>query len=403
MRKLSFLLFVLTAATLASCGGGSGTDEATRTPTQQAAEGRETPDNVWLDLLSRVPANQNVSSGILMTDFARLREALGVAQPAHDAPGQAIFDYLGSISVFRDQAGNYVEPGIVTSSLAGRAQFNAEFEESRTRWGFTIADIDQVLSMLGNEGSLQILRGRFDSAAIDDALRNDAAFANALQVDEQQGVTFYGWSGAPPTSPVSEPQVDAAQRLGLSLAIDENLVYYDRTDRIVDVVNAASGLSPSLTDIEGIRLLAEGLGRYDLYGAGLGVRTTTVSSVARLLCGLNCPQESLDAIAAEVREQGVLLPFDTYVTGVGKDADGFYLIAIVLHEDDATAQANANLLRQRIERGATTTSQEKWSDILRDLEISAEGKLLYVTARVDAPQLWSHLIFAGNLLLVTED
>ncbi|MEX2159290.1 MAG: hypothetical protein WEB04_07810 [Dehalococcoidia bacterium] len=393
----------LLAIILASCNGGGGnTDDATPVTTA-SPEIRETPDNVWLDLLSRVPADQDATYGIVMSDFASFREALDIAQPAHDAPGQEIFDYVGSISLLRDEAGNLIQSGINTPELIAGSQFNADFEAVRTRWGFTIADLDQSLSVLSNDRSLEILRGRFDGAAIGDALRNDAAFANALQVDEQQGVTFYGWIGAPPTAPVSQQEIDAAQRLGLSLAIDENLVYYDRTDRIVGVVNAASGLSPSLTDIDGIRLLAEGLGRYDLYAAGLGGRTTTVSVAAEIQCGIGCPEDTLAAIESELRAQGVLLPFDTYVTGAGRDGEGFYFVAIVLHSDEATAQTNADLLRQRIERGATTTSQEKWNAILRDLEISAEGPLLYLIAHVDAPSLWSQLLFAGNLLLLTED
>ena len=332
-----------------------------------------------------------------MNDYARLREALGLSAPEADASMEELDEYLGRLMVTEDSEGELIPLGLEPARILGLWRFPLGFETFREQWGFALGDVEQDLSLFTKE-PIEVLRGRFDQRSIDDALRSDATYGDFVREATHSQVAYYTW---PERDPLDF--LDLPVRWGHGLATQGDFLYWAPSGQIERMIDIGLGNERSLADIERYRLLAEGLGRFDVYAASVTDVTVPVSVAAILMTGVGATAEQLETMEAELRQQTLLLPYEGTATGVGADDRGFYTVVVVVHPDEQTAKKNGTRLEARIDEGATNRFGVRWNAVISELDVVTEGRVLIARMYSDDTKLWYNLVVRKEPLLLFDD
>ena len=119
-----------------------------------------------------------------------LASELPSASPDPGAGESALFDSLVDCSSTRQATS-----GTAPAEITGITEFPPLFDETRVQLGFTIADIDQDAWTGWGDGGhpFQVLHGRFDRLAIEQAVHADPVSAGLLATVSHGGVDYYQW------------------------------------------------------------------------------------------------------------------------------------------------------------------------------------------------------------------
>ena len=149
----------------------------------------------------------------------------------------------------------------------------------------------------------------------------------------------------------------------------------------------------TLADVDALRTLASALEAEGAYAAAL---TTDTGAFAR---DAAVPDDVPPDVAEAVARQVLLRPYEAVASGVGRDADGPYVVLVFVHADDEAAAENVGRLRRIVLEGDSFAAKRPWRDLFDVASIEADGPV--VTARLPANvgRLWLDVVLGGDSLL----
>lgn len=377
-------LGVVVALVVAACGseGGKGVPR--------------TAESVGIvDMLQLVPDIAPVRSNQLMVNlYWRAAAAGGVEVPAAGADVKQTARYMFTLTS-DPQAGI----GARGSTLAQQAVY----PEVPAATGFGIADVAADISAAVPPGNMLAARGRFDTGHIDEVLRADSTWADALTTPTQDGTTIYRW--------LDDHAMDLTRRrTGLFTDIggsrrfafpEASTFVYTRDDATMRAaLNARAGGTSLAADPE-YAALAAALDGQQVYSAVV----LQPSSTADLLSG---PVDATTDAAELARRKSEL---DAYglgpyrLAGIGQSrVDGTPRTVIALvNADEAAAATNVDRLRTALQSGSDTVTDKPWSTMFAVESVTAKGELTVavLTSTGSPPKVtqWFRLAMPGSNLL----
>ncbi|TAK55831.1 MAG: acyltransferase, partial [Dehalococcoidia bacterium] len=164
---------------------------------------------------------------------------------------------------------------------------------------------------------------------------------------------------------------------------------------------AGAGEGPSLAVDGRFAILAGALAESGTYTAFISTDTTPYSlgRLAATIAGPDADGATLDSVRVSLAAEPALRPFEAYATGAGVDAGGQFTELVLLHGDEGAARANAELLRERIDAGASWLAGRRYADLIGGADIRVEGRLVVARLRTTSALFWFALPAASDTLL----
>jgi hypothetical protein len=389
-RGVAVLLAVLV---LAACGGGTG-EQPTRPVEETAAEdgtdaeeaieqdGEVAPDEEpetaesegeagrWVSVLATVPDDASTRALVVVNDHAAAARAREI--------------------VPRD------EPIVAGSSFSG-ALSPDDADEWRVSFGFDVGQVELDLEAGLPPERYEVLQGRFDPDAVDDAVRSDPVWADELETAEHLGVTYYRWgedrsqdlARSSPTRPIG-----VGGRLAL---VDDVIMRAAWTEGIEQMIGARSGERPSLAEAGDLVEAARAIEHHGGFSASL------TTDVLRFEAG-QAIVGNLDLQGAEDQPQAseeipALDAYRALATGVGVDEDGWFQLIALAHDDETDAAANAERLEEVLADGVSFVSGAPWQEVVDDWTITVDRAVTVAVLRTASRGLWNHIVQRPDLVI----
>ena len=371
-----------------ACGGSGG-------PPQTEAEVS------WIELLAHVPDTESTRQSTMISDYARTRAELSLDRPPSDASEAALAEYANAL-LLGDGDGTGFYGGLFAGGVL------KEPGSMRTEVGFSFVDIDQHVVAGGELDSYTIWRGRLDADAIDDAVHDDPVFSDLLEEESHEGVSYYTWGG---DNDIDPERATALRRLGSGhkLAINDGVAYWSvLTQTMLEMIDAGTGASGSLADLEDYQLLAGALDELNVFVGSFSTSVSGGRADPETLCPLRCPGETLADVEEFLNEEPLLVPYGAFASGTGIDDRGRFSAVVIVHDDEASARENVDRLTERIEDGHSLYYGDPipWTEEFfpdgspsKDyLDVSSDGRLLTARIYSDDGSIWFRLVLSGLLL-----
>jgi hypothetical protein len=93
-----------------------------------------------------------------------------------------------------------------------------------------------------------------------------------------------------------------------------------------------------------------------------------------------------------------LWPFNAHAVGFGLDEDGPYMAVALVHDSPALAENNVAQLARRIDAGANLEAGLLWSNLIDEVEVRADGRVLLATLRGSITGDWIDIALTESLL-----
>ena len=271
---------------------------------------------------------------------------------------------------------------------------------------FDVRNIDQTIVAGPPSSQLDVVRGRFNPQATDEAL-SACSECSSPSRGEHRGIPCYGWGEdytADADMSFAPPAFESLGRGGRIAVLDE-YVFRTLGTSEMKAIDTSLDQYPPLADVEEFSLLAVGMSRLGAYTMLLSddAEAWELDGLAGLSLGEGASQGDIEKMRQKLGESGPWLrPYEAYATGAGKDEDGSYMALVLVHADGASAEENGGLLRRRIEEGSSTVYGVPWSDQIDvdTLEIKAKGRLLLAKLRGGlAADPFNWMYFRDTLIL----
>jgi hypothetical protein len=330
-------------------------------------------------LLERIPSGQG--GFVQLANWRAARDAAGVEQPATDADGDEVVEYLRALE----------QLGFATVSpyeLAGRAT------ALRDELGFSVVDLD-ASAAIGEPPDLAVVfDGRIDADTVRDAVEDDPVFADRLQTAEADGVEYWSWGddGAVDVRGTSE-----LRRLGesLRLAVVDGGALLTRQTGLMEDLLALDGDDDgrSLADDEDLAAVA----------GALDERAAIAALLSDEAPGTD-PVQVLESQGSSVPgdDEPTLPAYRAYGTGVASVDGDPTLVVVLAYGDEERAQEAAEALQARFDDGVSSATQQPWSELVTDAEVSTAGRLVVATGTIaEHPRLWFQMVVQRDSLLAT--
>ena len=303
-----------------ACGGG---DEGTG-------------DAGWIvGLLARIPDTEASGHEVEMVDLAFAAAAAGIEVPPVGAPADDVAGFLFGLP--RDA----LLPDLLRQAATA-------VDEVRAELGIDPTAIGAALVAGTPPEQFVVLRGTFDTAAVESAVSSEPVWSGLLAIAEHAGVSYYTWGD---DLTVDVERVTAARPLGQGgrLALDDGYLYWvPWTAGIEALIDAGAGTVPTLADRPLLVQAAEILQREQVYSAIL-----------------------TDAPLIEGRAvSGLVLG-----VGGGRDDAGAFWVVVAIHDTAAAAEESAAAFRSVIAEGSVVTNQP-WSERVTSFEVTVEGEAM---------------------------
>lgn len=318
-----------------------------------ACGGDDAGDGVgWIvGLLERLPDAENSGREIQLADLGAAAVAAGISVPAPGAPAEDIQRYL--VGLPRDA----LVPEIMWRG-------GMEVDSLRTELGLDLAAVRGTATAGWPPELFVVLRGDFDAAVVDAAVRADPVWSDVLAVAEYDGVDYYTW-GDDFEHDLS--RTSAARPLGWGgrLALDDGCMYWvPWTAGLEALIDAGAGTVPTLADRPTLRRAAELLQQEQVYSA------------------LLTDQPLLPAGDAP---GGRLAPYLALGLGGGGDADGIFWVVVAVHATESAAEESAAGFRSGLAADTVLSLGAPWSDMVTDSEVTTDGTAMIAVLRTDRP------------------
>ena len=327
-------------------------------------------DTVYEGLLGAIPDTPEARASVFINDYALVRRIFAsiilLPGPGDDEDAVAQFNtWLPPLFWPKEEADAPPVSWFGNHSFFGPVNHrNINFQY----FAFDVRNMDQSIIAGPPRTALDVVRGRFDPQAADEAL-GTCSECPAPSREEHRGIPFYSWGedyAGDADMKFAPPAFDSLGRGGRIAVLDEYVFRTLGASDMKALIDANRNEGRSLADVEEFRLLAGGMSRLGAYS---------------MLLSDDVEVWGLEAESAEAGPR--LRPYDAYAVGAGKDETGPYMALVLVHADDTSAEENVGLLRRTIEEGSSTWYDAPWSDFtdVDRLEIDAEGRVLMAKLR----------------------
>ena len=163
------------------------------------------------------------------------------------------------------------------------------------------------------------------------------------------------------------------------------------------MIAARQGQIPSLADVEDFRLLARGMSALDAVELMLTDDTPGFDSV---LEGVSNETDREQTRQRSLGSTPMLRPYQALASGLGFGAEGRYMALVLVHDNEAEAERNAELLRERLAVAHSFDTGRPWAEQIERVEILVQGRVLLAKLHGEAIALnWNEFRFFDPLLL----
>ena len=329
----------------------------------------ETPETGrWLELLRILPENDVTlhAAYIQTSEYADILQTL--SSETTDAPSAPPVDIMAH------------------SNLPLFLRYSDE--EWKTTLGFTIDDVTaSVYASAGPPYEYQAVQGTFTREDIEYAAKNGPLHEHC-EIDSWGGYEYYRWGEDMSIHMDWRSNVRPLGR-GCRLAyIDGCAFWIPWTDGIEEMIDAYKGNIPSLADRADYQLLAAELEKQDTVTAFFSSNTLSIAEFKDMFrTNLEeMEQQGYDKQLEAFENEPLLKHFTSFAAGAGEDAQGTYMVIVLMNPDESTAKANAGLLERRINESQVMPQVKNidpeenpmtWMDTgrIENIEVTSQGTL----------------------------
>lgn len=359
----------------------------TPSPTTAAPTPTRTPvgpiEGVFLGLLGRIPVLETEQFVLVLNDFTKVQEALGIS-PA-DFPGgeDGVVDYVLTI---RGPSDNRLD---LISSLPAITGFGSFLNtgnmglEGRKYFGFDFRDVSSsaVLNVAPESADrkIQVTLGEISGELASDLL---AACGECIQPElpVHNGVEYQAWSRN--TRRARDlPPLFGANVFPTRLIINDGVALQAIDDAGIEaLIDLSLGLSDSMADDDDIVALVTAMDEYEASVVVISSPGFTLDKLLERYATYEIPEIEEFATMAPL-----LWPYLAAATGVGRDAEGLFNVVALVHESEGAAQENAARLPVRIrdvvQQRSSRLGLVRWSEQIASVETVVDGRVLIARLR----------------------
>lgn len=326
-------------------------------------------------LLHAIPDNQDSRMNVVINDYAAASAALQVERPAAGLPSEVVMDYAYLLK---------------TKGLLYKGPFITGFDENvnitltvlEKNAGYDLRDIDQsaVAGLTPNE--FTAINMSDDTHEIAQTISDSKAWPSPVK-ETYQNTIVLSWGEDQVADPKNKlnPPAYSPTGLGAKLAFPKSQIFYTTwADGIHKMLDANAKRGPSLADADDFQQLAKAAVELKLYSMIFSEHTQSVDSLVQLYTRIHPDPNDIQKYKAELEAEPKLKAYVALATGVGKDANGFYMGLALVHSDQANAQQNADLILKRLSGEGVTSWQKPWNQLFKvsDAVIKVSGSTLKV-------------------------
>lgn len=348
--------------------------------------------DAYLDLLALVPAARETRARVLLNDYERAVEALGLVRPGPEAERSEVLAYAERL----DRAG--LAPGPYVSGFDASAA--ATLDALRANAGYDLRDVALSLSAGEPPEAYSALALQTASDKIRRTLIRNTRDA---RLEAYAGAPVLRWGGefdAEPARRLRAPMYDSLGR-GAKLAfLERTLLYTVWTQGLYRMLDARAGELDALADDVDLRALARGLAELGAFSALLSDRT---QSARRIVQARGDP-----GLAERLAAQPQLAGYEAFAVGLGRDEAGPFVGLVLIHDAASDAQANAARLASRLRDGISLSALRPWRERFdpERATIWSEGRALSAKLRFaqadPPPRAWLDWVYEHDPLLLHE-
>ncbi len=359
------------AMVLAACGSSDDPAAPTETVTPP------TEVSLFEELLGAIPDTPDTRESVIINDYAAIRELLEVALPGPDAGQPAMEEYLKAI---------LIPTNMPRSPFFGFGR-DAPWQPKREYVAFDARNVDQSVEAGIVPQLLEVAWGRFDPEATAQALAS-CSECPPPDMETQSGVPFYSWGADFAGNIADRGQPPLFDQLGRGgrLAVSSGWVYRTiETPGMRALIDSGGGNGQTLADVAEFRLLGAAMSSLGAYAAIFTDQTQRISAAAGDTPLFNHLPGVQEKLIGEIGNSTLLLPYQAFAAGEGRDDAGRYMALALVHADAGQAEENAQRLRTRITDTQAYPELKDWRDRLEDFSVAQEGRVLLVRVRGDGP------------------
>lgn len=365
IRPVAALLAVLACVlTAAAC-----TDDAAEDSTGPPAGGGSGPG--FAELVGKLPEEHiTLGAPLLLGDLAATRDHLGISEaPASDA---ALREHRAQLFAAPPAPAFFPMPQRLSDAVDA-----ADPHAMRDATGISIEEIDRYLSVGHAASSLDIYVGRFDANAISAALGTP---------EDRDGGQLWAVDASGPAAPTR------VSPFGYPVWI------YLRGDTMVWAQDAAA-IERAIATLD--RPESGGAKRVVLELARALDEHHPTGAYVHL--GAVEPLEGMDGAYTPPPEP--LPRYEGWAVAVLPSSDATQAVLALAYADDVTAEAAAAALEANISVGTSFRTDQPWTEVLLDHDVSVDGNVTLVRFRTTGARGrdWSVLAFYRDLPIFVTD
>ena len=357
--------------------------------------------NTYIELMSLVPADFAVrDSGyvsFVLIDHSSYYEDYGIT---FSTPEEFI-DLFGTTPLI-----NYLAYG---DFITGYTRYLLTSPIRKEYVGYDITYVDAEIHIREHPTIGIAAIGRFDPQATRDALSHQDEWPSwavtAYTSEDYRGVTIHSWGSGLEThmsTTLCPPHIDQLGRARPLAVTDKYLFNANSAEDIKLSIDTSQGQHSSLADLPEYAAIANGLTDLNVYAA-----MVCEEAIANLfLSSLEYEHNPQSEAEVEMLINSMGIPLKNFLifgTGLGADEKGTYTAVVLYHENSDDALQNVSLLKQRIENVKSISSDELWSTIISDTDITTEGNTLLAKLYTSSQGFWLNLIYDWDNLLFHEE
>ena len=380
MRRLGALLAmaVVTAIATTGCGVSGGSDGG--------------PVEAMLGRVADTPANRQQ---VVVVDYARAREVLGIDQPPTD-PSDAQLTRL--LQAYGPSSPNRGQPDPVDVGSPSLFLQGNRVDEFRRAIGFSLVDADQEISAGQPPDVVTVVTGRIDPDRVEKAVTTDPEWKDDLERADHGGGTYYRWG---PERRLNPDRIGPVRPVGVGgrLSVEDGVARWSNADAPLEgALDADQGERDSLADDDDMAAAARVLDGEKVLSAVLTDAGEQFAPTASL--GPRVPpavQERLGDMLGPAED----LP-DWRVAAVADavgDDDKPRVVLVFLHDDGDSAKAHVAFLRKLLREGTSFATQRPLKDLVTIQRLDADGPVVTAVLETDAPGL-GFVLFARHEVLL---
>ena len=324
--------------------------------------------SVFEELLSHIPDTPDTRARVEMSDFVRARDLFEVPLPGADAGREALEEYVSQLQP--PSSGGYVlfDPLGDGNYLSGYGRFVPAALDSAEYVGFDLRNVDQSISAGVPPVRLHVLLGRFDPEASDAGMRGGdlenrdlASECPRMDTRTHSGVEYYYWDVAAPhhanlRCKFAPPTFDRMGRAAPMDVQEEHVLRAYTYDGMENLIDTGLGERASLADSKVFRLLARGMAELGAYSVFMSDETLDMDDELDYFRGAGASGKQQERFVKGDRPTA-LRPFRAFATGASRDGQGEYMALALVHDNEADAEDNVDLLRRRLNEGSSFRSR----------------------------------------------